>query len=199
MFCSARAIGWLTAAAQRTNQSAAAEESSAIRGTAQESFNREQREGAERSRQPFPETGLNGLYGFPLFQRGSYTWFPRLSRTIIKLWFLLLKDWEEGRECTGCKYPVTSWAFFPLPGIHLCLNYRSWHTHIIVFILLMWKKPNVVNKQLCDLADVKLGKQQFKVMCDCWHCKYGLCRIWVTMSKFNSFIILFNCFAYLIM
>lgn len=52
-FRSARAIGWLTAAARRANQSAAAEELSAIRGTAQESFNREQREGAERSRQPF--------------------------------------------------------------------------------------------------------------------------------------------------
>lgn len=52
-FCSARAIGWLTAAARRANQSAAAEEPSAIRSTAHESFNREQREGAERSRQPF--------------------------------------------------------------------------------------------------------------------------------------------------
>lgn len=50
VFCSARAIGWLTAAAQRTNQSAAAVELSAIRSCAQESFNREQREGAE---QPF--------------------------------------------------------------------------------------------------------------------------------------------------
>lgn len=50
---SARAIGWLTAAARRANQSAAAQELPAIRGTAQESFNRAQREGAERSRQPF--------------------------------------------------------------------------------------------------------------------------------------------------
>lgn len=49
IFCSARAIGWLTAAARRTNQRAAAEEPSAIRSTAQKSFNREQREGAERS------------------------------------------------------------------------------------------------------------------------------------------------------
>lgn len=46
----ARAIGWLTAAARRANQKAAAEELTAIRGTTQESFNREQGEGAERSR-----------------------------------------------------------------------------------------------------------------------------------------------------
>lgn len=45
----ARVIGWLTAAAPGANQRAAAEEPAAIRGAAQESFNREQREGAERS------------------------------------------------------------------------------------------------------------------------------------------------------
>lgn len=53
MVFSARATGWLTEAERRANQKAVAEELTAIRGTAQESFNREQREGAERSRQPF--------------------------------------------------------------------------------------------------------------------------------------------------
>lgn len=124
-FCSARAFGWLTAAARRANQRAAAEELSAIRGTAQESFNREQREGAERSRQPFSWNRTQ--WPIPLFQKGSYTWFPHLSRTMINLWFLLLKDWEEGRECTGCN---TLWHFEPF---FLCLESifvltRSWHT-----------------------------------------------------------------------
>lgn len=36
VFCGARAIGWLTAAARRTNQSAAARAPSAIRGAARE-------------------------------------------------------------------------------------------------------------------------------------------------------------------
>lgn len=70
--CSARAIGWLTAIAQRANQSAAAEEPSAIRGTAQESFNREQREGAERSRQPFSLNRTQWPIWVSFVPKGSY-------------------------------------------------------------------------------------------------------------------------------
>lgn len=137
LFCSARAIGWLTAAARRANQSAAAEELSAIRGTAQESFNTEQREGAERSGSHFPKNRTQWPIWVSFVPKGILH-FPHLSRTMIKLWFLLLKDWEEGRECTGCN---TLWHFEPF---FLCLESifvltRSWHTHIIVFIFLKWK------------------------------------------------------------
>lgn len=70
--CSARAIGWLTAAARRANHSAAAKEPSAIRGTAHESFNREQREGAERSRQPFSLNRTQWPIWVSFVPKGSY-------------------------------------------------------------------------------------------------------------------------------
>lgn len=122
-FCNAWAIGWLTVAVPPANQIRAPFRLQLLEAQLRNPSTESRERGLSAPSSHFPEMGLNGQYGFPLFQKGSYTWFPHLSMDymINYKWFSF-----EGLRRRKIKYWMLSlWhfePFFPLPGIHLCLN-----------------------------------------------------------------------------
>lgn len=117
-----RCLGnWLVNSSSLTGQSDwSTTVDSAIRSTAFSSSYREQKEGWMQA-QPFsPTLGLNGQNGFPLFLKGSKSWFhqPFMDYLIHTVFLFTGSEKKEDEMLDGI--PLTFLNFFSLPGNHLC-------------------------------------------------------------------------------
>lgn len=112
VFCNAWAIGWLTVAVPPANQIRAPFRLQLLEAQLRNPSTESRERGLSAPSSHFPEMGLNGQYGFPLFQKGSYTWFPHLSMDYDKLQMILIWRIEKKEDKILDVIPLTFWTFF---------------------------------------------------------------------------------------
>jgi len=90
--------------------------------------------------QPFsPTLGLNGQNGFPLFQKGSKSWFqqPFMDYLIHTVFLFTGSEKKEDEMLDGIPLTFLSFFFFSSWKPSLSQQTRSWHTHITAFCSLV--------------------------------------------------------------
>ena len=103
---------------------------SAIRGTVEESFNREQREGAVRSQRPFSWKGTLRPIWVSFVPKGIlYLISSSLNGLYDKLQWFLIERIEKKEDKVLDVIPLTFWIFFFLCLESIFVLTRSWHTH----------------------------------------------------------------------